>query len=38
MESTDHMIIIFIFKPTYQPDLHVQAISVRAIEDQLGMT
>ena len=35
IETTGHMTIIFIFKPTYRPDL--QAISARATEDQIGM-
>ena len=35
METTGHMTIIFVFKPTYQPDL--QAIFARTTEDQIGM-
>ena len=36
IETTGHMtIIVFIFEPTYQPDL--QAISTCATEDQIGM-
>ena len=35
IETTGHMTITFIFKPTHRPDL--QAISAHAIEDQIGM-
>ena len=34
-ETTGHMTIILIFKPTYRSDL--QAISARATKDQIGM-
>ena len=35
IETIGHVTIIFIFKPTYRPDL--QAISTRTTEDQIGM-